>query len=315
MKLSDVILENDDFQSVVVKNEREFETLALCGTDISIPFCTFIDDAKYLDKVSDFAHMILTTKELENRVVVLGKGYAVSMNPRLDYFKLHNYLAVKSDYKRKDYDTIISPTAEVSSLSCISKNNVTIGENCIIEPFVTIYSNVIIGDNVIIRSGARIGGEGFEYKDLKTSILAVNHIGGVIIGDNVEIQNNSCVDKAIYPWDDTVLGSNVKIDNLVHIAHGVKIGDCTMVVANSGIGGRTVIGDNSWIGFSSTIRNGITLGKNARVNMGAVVTKAVMEGESVTGNFAIDHKKFIENLKRQDGNTNGRIGETDRKRK
>ena len=84
---------------------------------------------------------------------------------------------------------------------------------------------------------------------------------------------------------------------LVHIAHGVKIGKNVMVVANSGIGGRTVIGDDCWIGFASTLRNGITIGDRARVNMGSVVTKSVASGGSVTGNFAINHEDFIENLK------------------
>lgn len=70
-----------------------------------------------------------------------------------------------------------------------------------------------------------------------------------------------------------------------------------MIVAQSGIGGRTVVGDDTWIGFGATVRNGIEIGVNARVNMGAVVSKPVLSGQSVTGNFAIEHKVFIEDIK------------------
>ena len=88
-----------------------------------------------------------------------------------------------------------------------------------------------------------------------------------------------------------------KIDNSVHVAHAVKVGKCTMIVANSGIGGRVTIGNNAWIGFGCTIRNGITIGNNSRVNMGAVVTKDVLDGQAVSGNFAVDHSIFINLMK------------------
>jgi UDP-3-O-[3-hydroxymyristoyl] glucosamine N-acyltransferase len=118
----------------------------------------------------------------------------------------------------------------------------------------------------------------------------------VKIGVNVEIQYNTCVDRAVYPWDDTVIGDYCKIDNLVHIAHGVKLGPKVMIVANSGIGGRTIIKEGAWIGFGATIKNGVILGKKARANMGSVVTKEIPDNSSVTGNFAIEHSKFIQNL-------------------
>lgn len=74
-----------------------------------------------------------------------------------------------------------------------------------------------------------------------------------------------------------------------------------MIVANSGIRGRTEIGADTWIGFGATIRNGIAIGNNARVNMGAVVTKPVEDASAVSGNFAIEHHMFIEQMKRNTG--------------
>ena len=70
-----------------------------------------------------------------------------------------------------------------------------------------------------------------------------------------------------------------------------------MIVAQVGIGGRTVVGNHVWLGFGATVRNGLVIEDMARVNMGSVVTKNVLAGESVTGNFAIPHERFMENLK------------------
>ena len=156
----------------------------------------------------------------------------------------------------------------------------------------------VINDNSIIRAGCKIAGEGFEFKNTSEEVFHVSHIGGVIIGESVEIQYNTCIDKAIYPWDNTVIGDHVKIDNLVHIGHAVKVDSRTMIVANSGIGGRVSIGEDVWIGFGATIRNGIHIGDRARTNMGSVVTRNVGTEEAVTGNFAIPHKDFIANLKK-----------------
>mgnify|MGYP002507932398 len=207
-----------------------------------------------------------------------------------------------SQYARPYKKTVIDPSAQISPLAWISPDGVRIGKNVIIEPFVSIYQGTEIDSDVIIRSGARVGGVGFEFKREGDSILAVEHSGGVKIGKHVEIQNNTCIDKAVYPWDNTVIGDYCKIDNLVHIAHAVKLEDSVMVVANSGIGGRVLVGKNTWIGFGATLKNGIRVGENSRANMGSVVTKSIKDGESVSGNFAIEHSKFIENIKNLSNN-------------
>ena len=115
----------------------------------------------------------------------------------------------------------------------------------------------------------------------------VEHVGGVRIGKNVEIQHNVCLDRAIYPWDDTVVDDHSNIDKLSLVASGATIG------------GRCNIGDNVWIGLGAIIRNGIDLGAGSRANMGAVVTKSVGEGEAVSGNFARNHEELIAEIKRK----------------
>ena len=279
-------------------SEKEFFSLALCSQTLERPFCTFVDSDKYIHDIAENATMIITTSNIAAALDEERYGIIVTDNPRLFFFSLHNYLSNCEEYVRKSFKSVVSENAVISSMTYISDENVVIEDGVIIEPFVTIYSNVILKKNTIIRSGARIGGEGFEYKRKTDGIMPVKHLGGVIIEENVEVQNNSCVDKAVYPWDDTILCKNVKVDNLVHIGHGAKVGDSTMIVANTGIGGRTIIGKECWLGFGTTIRNGISIGDKARANMGAVVTKAVKFEEAVSGNFAIEHSEFIKRLKK-----------------
>jgi UDP-3-O-[3-hydroxymyristoyl] glucosamine N-acyltransferase len=120
--------------------------------------------------------------------------------------------------------------------------------------------------------------------------------GKAVIKDNVEVQHNCCIDRGIL-GKDTILEKNVKLDNFVHIAHDDYIGERTFITAGAKLAGRVTIGRDCWIGVNATISNGINIGDNCRVTLGSVVTKDVLPNSTVTGNFAIDHKKFIEFIK------------------
>ncbi len=299
MKISEII-ENakENFGIVEIISDNEFDTLGLAVSSVNMSFCTFIDDVKYIESLKDNATMVITSYKVSD--LIANRGVCISENPRITFFKIHNYLAKSDkDYRLdEEFDTIIGENCKISDKAYIASKNVKIGNNVIIEEFVSIKENTIIGDNTFIGAGSVIGGEGYEFKRLKNSeVLTVKHIGWTKIGKNVDIQYNTCIDKAIYPWDATVIGDYCKIDNLVHIAHGVKLGKAVFVVAGALIGGRTVIKDNTWIGVGATVSNGLTVGKDARVNIGAVATKNVDDYSSVSGNFAIDHNKFIEFIK------------------
>ena len=283
-------------------NEREFMSLGLAGYNNRHDVCTFLAAAKYATGLSDGISMILTSetvrKELVDSGVLVGSfGICVVDDPRLTFFLLHNALAKENRYIRNRFMTRISDTARISSLAYIAENNVVIGKNVVIEEFVSIKENTIIGDNSIIRAGSKIGGTGFEIKKDGLHSITVTHVGGVVIGNNVEIQQNSCVDKAIYPWDDTILEDDVRVNSLVQIAHGVKVGHSTEIVAHASVQGRVTIGHDVWIGPGAVIRNGISVGDNSRVNMGAVVTLNVPSGEAVSGNFARTHDSLIQEMK------------------
>lgn len=293
MLLSEV---NNLLEGLSLVKDAEFTSLGLAVAECDEKILTFIESEKYIKSLSDKIRALITTKELGEKLKDR-YGIIVSNNPRADYFKLHNILSAKEGYKRKSFNTTIGEGCNISKLSSISENNVVIGNNVIIEDFVVIRENTIIGDNSIIRAGVILGGEGFEYKRVDGVIMNVNHCGGVVIGNNVEVQYNSCIDKALYTWDNTVIGDYSKLDNLVHIEHGVKIGNRCLIASRSTFGGRTVIGDDSWVGLGATISNGLILGKNVSVSLGAVVTKNLKDNDKVSGNFAIDHEKFIDFIK------------------
>lgn len=180
--------------------------------------------------------------------------------------------------------------------SAIVDENVKIGSWCDIGAGVVILNNTTIGDNVLINPGTIIGSEGFQFRRVLGSLVRVPQFGGVIIHDGVEIQSNTCVDRGTLNGV-TEIGKNTKIDNLVHIAHDVKIGERCLIVALAMIGGKTIIGNDVWIGPSAVISDDIKIGDNAFITLGSVVTKDVAAGQHVTGNFAIDHNKFLDHLR------------------
>lgn len=294
MKLSQVL---DISTELDIINEQDFDSLGLLESKYSGKMLSFIDSEQFMHKIPANVTMLMVTNDLFKKMSKKDCGFYICENPRLAFFKVHNELANREGYHRDTFETIVGKNCNISALSYVEKKNVIIGDNVIIEEFVSIKENVTIGNNVIIRAGTVIGSPGFEFKKDGETLLSIKHLGGVKIGDNVEIKCNNVVDKAVYPWDETVIGEYTKIDNLVHFGHACKIGKRVMIPANSVIGGRVVVEDDAWIGIGSAIRNGIHIGANARCNMGSVVTKDVKENESVTGNFAIEHSKFIEKLK------------------
>ena len=298
MNISDILCDLDIKH--VCDGNAEFESLGLLKSDTDKKICSFVVNEKYIKEMGSNISVLLTTDEVAKKIEkgTNDIGVCVVDNPRYVFFKLHNYLCGREEYVQKKYDTAIGENCKISEFAYIAPQNVRIGNNVTIEEFVSIKENVSIGDNCIIRAGSVIGGEGFEQKRHGKEVLSVHHAGSVIIGDNVELQQGNFVDKAIYPWDYTLIDDYTRTDNNVYIAHADKIHKRVLIAACTCIAGRVEIEDDVWIGPGVTLINGMHIGKEARVNIGAVATRDVPEGEAVTGNFAIPHDKFIENIKK-----------------
>ena len=135
-----------------------------------------------------------------------------------------------------------------------------------------------------------IGGTGFGYeKNTDGEFELFPHIGGVRIEKNVDIGANTCIDRGTL--GNTIIGAGSKIDNLVHIAHNVKIGRNCAIIAHSMIGGSTVINDNCWVAPSACVRDGISIGSNSIIGLGSVVVKPIPDNEVWAGNPARKFEK------------------------
>ncbi|MBA2611542.1 MAG: UDP-3-O-(3-hydroxymyristoyl)glucosamine N-acyltransferase [Bacteroidetes bacterium] len=254
----------------------------------------FIDTEKFIDEVNQNQNITVVmcthvlAEMLKNKVIVKCD------DPRYYYYTYLNKL-VEINYKK----TIskISPTAIIHPRAYICEYNVVIGDNTYIGPNATVLADVQIGNNCYIKSGAVIGSEGFELKRTSKGIINVLHDGKVLIGNDVKIGANCAIHKG-FSFRNTIIADDVKIDDLVYIAHAVHIGKGCFLIGNSMISGSTTLKENIWVGPGVTVSNGLTIEDNAYLTIGSVVTKNVAVGEKVSGNFAISHEKFIENLKK-----------------
>ena len=291
MKLSDL-----NFGKV--EKDGEFNWLGLTAEDYQgKKVLTFLNDEKYYKEIENNKSItcIITTEEVAKKIKENKYGVILSKNPRKDFFELHNKLVKENFYFTKK-ENKISKKAIISKNANIGGYNIIIEDDVIIEAGVTIYENVTIKKGTIIKSGTILGADGFQYVRDKEEIIKAEPAGELEISKNVVIHNNTVIDKGIF--GKTFIGENTKIYNLVHVAHDSKIGKNVFLTAGVIVCGRVKIGDNSYLGPNCTIKNGLFLGENSKVSMGAVVTKNVNENEIVTGNFAIPHKQFIENLKK-----------------
>jgi len=156
-----------------------------------------------------------------------------------------------------------------------------IGRDCLIYPNVTVREGTLIGDRVIIHSGAVIGADGFGYVPVDGKHIKIPQTGIVCIEDDVEIGAGVTIDRARF--DRTVIGRGTKIDNLVMIAHNVKVGEDCIIIAQAGVSGSTEIGRNVILAGQAGLVGHIRIGDNARVTAQAGVTKNVPPGAIVSG--------------------------------
>lgn len=136
--------------------------------------------------------------------------------------------------------------------------------------------------SVKIGAGTVIGNDGFGYvRDEVGRLIKMPHAGRVVICEGVEIGSNTCIDRAVV--GETFIGEGTKIDNCVHVAHGVKIGKHCLIVAGAVIGGSAEIGDRCFIGINASIKNKVKIGNDCIIGMGAIVLKDVPDGMTVKG--------------------------------
>lgn len=178
-------------------------------------------------------------------------------------------------------------------------DNVTIGEGvkigsrCIIYPGVHIFPGCVIGNRTILHAGCIIGDDGFgNARQPDGSWKKIEHLGNVIIGDDVEIGSNTTVDKA--PMESTVIGNGVRIDNLCQIAHNVQIGENTAIASQTGIAGSAIIGKNCILAGQVGVVGHIKIADGTMVGAkSGVIGNVRTSGEQLFGTPAIDKNTYL----------------------
>lgn len=171
--------------------------------------------------------------------------------------------------------------------NCYIGERSSIGERCRFAANVTIYHDVVIRDRVTLHSGVVIGGDGFGFApDGSGNWQKIHQIGGVSIGNDVEIGANTTVDRGAL--GDTVLGNGVILDNHVQVAHNVVIGDNTAMAAYSGVSGSTVIGKNCILAGNVGVAGHLSICDNVVVTAKTPLTKSIKEpGSYSAGTFPV----------------------------
>lgn len=285
---------------------------------------TFAADEKFLKRLNETKAKIIIVPPVEG--LPKDKEYIfVNKSPRelmpiiLNFFKRKTKSfekTIESSSKIEENvkigpNTYIGHDVEIGAGSIIYPNvsimeGVKIGKNSVIQSGVTIREFCVIGDNVIIQPGAVIGSDGFGYVKVGGINVKIEQIGVVIIEDDVEIGGNCAIDRGTI--GNTIIKKGTKLDNLVHIAHNVIVGEQGFIIAQVGIAGSTVIGDNITLGGQVGISGHITLGNNVTVGAKGGVTHSIKDNEILSGFPAINHaddlkvkismKKLPELLKR-----------------
>jgi len=170
----------------------------------------------------------------------------------------------------------------------VLEDGVTLGHTTVLESRVVCHWGTVIGNRVLVQAGAILGGVGFGFHTGEAGHRRLPHVGRCVIEDEVEIGSNTCIDRGSV--DDTVIGAGTKIDNLVQIAHNVRIGKRCFIVAEVGLAGSCRIGDDVVMGGQVAIAGHITIGHRARLAAQSGVFGDVPEGADYGGTPARPHR-------------------------
>jgi UDP-3-O-[3-hydroxymyristoyl] glucosamine N-acyltransferase len=182
-------------------------------------------------------------------------------------------------------DAVVDPTARVGPL-CVVDRGARIGAGTELKARVTIGERCVIGARCIIHPGVVIGADGFGFAPNKGEFVKIEQLGSVVIGDDVEIGANTCVDRGALA--DTVIEDGVKIDNLVQVAHNVHIGKHTVIAGCVGISGSARIGAHCMIGGGVGIAGHLSIADHVTVAGFSLVSGTIHKAGHYAGAFPID---------------------------
>ncbi len=177
---------------------------------------------------------------------------------------------------------------------CYIGKDVTIGKRCCIYPQVVIREDCVLKDDVILQPGARIGADGFGFTFHDGRHQKIPQVGNVVLGNDVEIQANTCIDRAKIA--STVIGDNSKIDNLVQVGHNVRVGQSSIFCAQVGIAGTTEIGNGVILAGQVGLAGHMKVGDRAQIGAQSGVMGDVPAGKTYFGVPAMPQKEAFKQM-------------------
>lgn len=272
---------------------------------------TFLANPKYQQYIaSTRASAIVIDQELPDLkipYILVSNAYLAFMQVlRLFTPRQHDYFDGVSEQTIVDPTAELHPSVKVGPLAYVGPNvkvgkntviypgvvllkNVKVGEDCILYPNVSVREDCVIGNRVILHNGVVVGSDGFGFAPFNGVYHKIPQIGNVIIEDDVEIGANSAIDRAT--TGSTIIHRGCKFDNLVQIAHNVKVGENTAIAAQSGIAGSAEIGKNVIMAGQVGVVGHIKVHDNVIIAAKSGVSKDVPQGKVMFGIPAMEMNK------------------------
>ncbi len=185
----------------------------------------------------------------------------------------------------------VHPTAWIGPL-CVVERGARIGAGSVLKSRVTVSDGCVVGERCILHAGAVIGADGFGFAPYEGTWEKIEQLGAVVIGNDVEIGANTCIDRGAL--QDTVIEDGVKLDNLVQIGHNVRVGRHTAMAGCAGVAGSATIGAHCTIGGGAIVLGHLTLADHVNISAATVVTRSISKPGHYTGVFPIDDNALWE---------------------
>lgn len=298
-----------------VIGDKEVEITGVSGiSDAKEGDITYLASTKWLKELKNSSASAVILKEY---IEGIKKPQVTTKNPRYAFARLlFNFYAKPHSYKGISEKAYVSDKAHIGHnvtiypLSYISDGvkigdetiiypgvfigeNSVVGNDCLIYSNVTIRENVTVGSRVIVHAGAVIGSDGFGYVFERGMHQKIPQVGGVTVGDEVEVGANVTIDRAT--TGNTIIGKGTKIDNLVQIGHNVRLDENVILVAQVGIGGSSNIGDGVMIGGQAAIADHVTIEAGAMIGARSGVIGRVSK-DIYSGAPAIRHRDWLKTM-------------------
>ncbi|MCQ2410853.1 MAG: UDP-3-O-(3-hydroxymyristoyl)glucosamine N-acyltransferase [Elusimicrobiaceae bacterium] len=293
----------------------------LCALEETRPggIC-YLTSLEKIDALKDIqAAALIVPQEAKGKQLPFSGTLLYAKNPEWAFILLLKYV----DAARQKHTPGIHPTAVISPKANLGQNvsvgaytviedgvtigdntvifpqcyigkDVTIGKNCYLYPQVVIREDCVLKDYVILQPGAKIGADGFGFTFHEGRHQKIPQIGNVVLGNDVEVQANTCIDRA--KISSTVIGDNTKIDNLVQVGHNVRVGQGSIFCAQVGIAGTTDVGNGVILAGQVGLAGHMKIGDRAQVGAQSGVIGSLPGGQAYFGYPAIPQREALKQM-------------------